>query len=93
MFVLSFFQHRLGNNMSLVNQKLSIKRLGEKCQALRDLEKGLSNKDVAKKYGLPRKTISRWVKNKSKYFAALKGSLNKRKKLRSSDYERVDHVC
>ena len=80
MFVLSFFKHRSGNNMSLVNQKLSIKRLGEKCQALRDLEKGLSNKDVAKKYGLPRKTISRWVKNKSKYFAALKGSLNKRKK-------------
>ena len=87
-----FFQHRSGNNMSSVTRKLSIKSLGEKCQALRDLEKGLSKKDVAEKYGLPRNTISTWVKNKSKYFAALKQSSNK-KKLRSNDYDRIDHAC
>ena len=46
---------------------------------MRDLEKGLSEKDVAEKYGLPRNTISTWVKNKSKYFAALKQSSNKKK--------------
>ena len=66
--------------MSSVKQKLSVKSLGEKCQALRDLEKGFSNKDVAAKYGVPRNTISTWVKNKSKYFAALEQSSNKRKK-------------
>ena len=48
-----FFQHHSGNNMSSVKQKLNIKSLGEKCEALRDLEKGLSNKDVAEKYGVP----------------------------------------
>ena len=66
--------------MSSVKRKLSVKSLGEKCQTLRDLEKGLSNKDVAEKYVLPRNTILTWVKSKSKHFAALKKSSNKRKK-------------
>ena len=57
-----------------------------------ELEKGLSNKHVAEKYGVPRNTISTWVKNKLMCFAALEQSSNKRKQLRSSDYERVDHV-
>ena len=65
---------------------------GEKCQALRALEKSLSNKDVTEECNLPRNTISTWVKNKSKYFGALEQSLDKRRKLRSSDYERVDDV-
>ena len=79
--------------MCSVKRKLSVKNSGEKCLALRDLEKSLSNKDVAEKQSVPRNTISAWVKNKSKYFAALERSSNNRKKLRSSDYERVDHVC
>ena len=58
--------------MSSVKQKLSVKSLGEKYQTLRDLEKGLSNNKVAEKYGLHRNTISTCVKNKSKYFPALK---------------------
>ena len=86
-FSASFMQQHVS-----VTRKLSIKSLGKKCQALRDLENGLLNKDVAEKYGLPRITNSTWSKNKSKYFAALSQSLNK-KKLRSSDYNRVDHVC
>ena len=57
--------------MSSVKRKLTVKSLGEKCQALRDLEKDLSNRDAAERYGVPRNTISTWVKNKSKYFAAL----------------------
>ena len=43
------FRHRSDNNMSSPKRKLSVKSLGEKCQALRDLEKGLTNKDVAEK--------------------------------------------
>ena len=34
------------------------KFLREKCQSLKDLEKGLSNKDVAAKYGVPKNTLS-----------------------------------
>ena len=43
--------------MSSVKRQLSVKSLGEKWQALRQLEKGLSNKDVAEKYGVPKNTI------------------------------------
>ena len=77
-----FFNILSGNNMSSVKRQLSAKTLGEKCQALRELEKGLSNKDVAQKYGVPKNTISTWIKNKSKYFPALEQSSNKRKKLK-----------
>ena len=48
--------------MSTVKQKFSVKSLGEKCQALRDLEKGLSNQDFAEKYGVPRNATSAWLK-------------------------------
>ena len=78
--------------MSSVKQKLSINSLGKKCQASRDLEKGLSNSNVTEQYGIPRNTILTWVKNKSEYFVALEQSSIKRKKLRSCYYKRVDHV-
>ena len=50
--------------MSSVKRQLGVKSLGEKCQTLRELEKGLSNKDVAEKYGVPKNSISTWIKNK-----------------------------
>ena len=66
--ILSFFQHRSDNNMFSVKWKLSVKSLDKKCQAFRDLGKGILNKDVPEKYRLPRKIISTWVENKWKYF-------------------------
>ena len=53
-------------------QKYTHKILREKCQALKDLEKRESNKDVAAKYNVPKNTLSTWVKNKEKLFYALK---------------------
>ena len=47
LFVL-FFQHRSGDSMSSVKRKLNIKCLGEKCQGLRDLEKGPQRKTSVK---------------------------------------------
>ena len=42
-------------------RKLTVKTLVEKCNALRDIEKGLSNKKVdVSKYGVPTNTISTW---------------------------------
>ena len=35
-------------------RKYAHKTLQEKCQSFKDLEKGLSNKDVAAKYGVPK---------------------------------------
>ena len=51
-FFFFFFQHRSGN-MSSVKQKLNVKSLGEKCQALRDLEKGPQTKKSLKNMMYP----------------------------------------
>ena len=72
-------------------QKYTHKTLCEKCQALKDLEKGESSKDVAAKYNIPKNTLSTWAKNKEKLLDALKKGTNvKRQKLRSGNHELVD---
>ena len=53
-----FFNILSGNNMSSVKRQVSVKSLGGKCQAFGQLEKGLSNKDVAENYDVPKNTIS-----------------------------------
>ena len=74
-------------------RKYTHKTLREKCQALKDLEKGESSKDVAAKYNLPKNTLSTWVKNKGKLFNALKKRTNvKRQKLKSGNDELVDQT-
>ena len=57
-------------------RKYTHKTLREKRQALKDAEKGESNKDVAAKYNLPKNNLSIWVKNKKKLFDALKKGTN-----------------
>ena len=58
-----------------------------------DIEKGLSNKDASKKYGVQPNTISTWIKNKEKYFKALEDNCSsKKRKLRESDFEKLDNV-
>lgn len=47
------------------------------------------NKDVAIKYGVPKSTISTWVKNKEKNFRALESSSSKKRKLRDSDFKNI----
>ena len=67
--------------------------LNEKCRALKDIEKGLSNKDAALKYGVPPNTISTWIKNKEKYLKALENNCSsKKQKLRESNFEKLDNV-
>ena len=75
-----------------VKRKLAVKTLAEKCQALRDLENGISNKNVAEKYGVPKNTVSTWLRNKEKLFTALEKSSNKRKEVRESNYPDIDNV-
>ena len=63
---LPFAQCAFCIKMSGEKRKLDIKSLKERYKALKDLEKGLSNKYVAVKYGIPRNTVSTWLKNKEK---------------------------
>ena len=57
--------------MARIKQKLTNKPLAEKRKFLKDLENGLTNKDVATKYGVPRNTVFTWGKNKHKLTASL----------------------
>ena len=72
-------------------RKYNYKLFREICQALKDLEKGMSSKDVAAKYGVPKNTLSTWVKNKEKLLldSLEKGSNIKRQKLRTGNFEMV----
>ena len=49
-------------------------------KALKDLEKKMTNRDVAAKYGVPKSILSIWVKNKHKLTTSLekKGMFSKR---------------
>ena len=65
--------------MTPVKRKLTNKSLIEECKALKDLENGMLNKDVAAKYGVRRNTISTWIKSKHKLTASLeKKEMNSR---------------
>ena len=58
----------------------------EKCKALKDLENGMSNKDIAAKYGVPRNTVSTQIDG----LIGKKGMNSSRKNTRCGNYERVD---
>ena len=74
-------------------RKFTVKTLNEKFRALKDIEKGLSNKDASLKYGVSPNTISTWIKNKEKYLKALENNCSsKRQKLRESNFEKLDNV-
>ena len=77
----------------MLKRKLSVKTLSEKCKALKDIEKCLSNKDASKKYGVPPSAISTWVKNREKYFKTLEDNCSsKKRKLREIDFEKLENV-
>ena len=68
-----------------------LKSLNEKYLALKDLEKGLPNKDVAAKYEVPQNTVSTWLKNKEKIVKAHEAgsSCPKAQKLKTSKHENL----
>ena len=62
--VFSFSSDVFLRKMTPVKRKLTNKSLAEKCKALKDPENGLSKKDAAAKYGVPRNTVSTSIKSK-----------------------------
>ena len=53
-----------------VKRKLNTKTLKEKCDILSHIEKGMTNKEAADKFGVPKTTISK--KNLKRFFKCLK---------------------
>ena len=54
-----------------VKRKLNTKTLKEKCDILSHIDKGMTNKEAADKFGVPKNIISTWIKNKN-FFGRLK---------------------
>ena len=73
-------------------RKLSVKAVLEKCNPLRYMEKGISNNEVAIKYGVPKNKKSKGVKNREKYFKAKESASSKKRKLREKDFEKLDKI-
>ena len=52
----------------------------------------MTNKEAADKYGVPKNTISTWIKNEEKFFQAFEDCAPSTKKLRGFPYEKVDNA-
>ena len=76
--------------MSAVKRKLKNTKLIKKCQIIRQIEKGMTNKEASEKFGVPKNTISTLIKNKDKLFERLEQSSSDAKKIQGCDYEQVD---
>ena len=76
--------------MSAVKRKFKNTKLIQKCQIIRQIEKGMTNKEASEKFGVPKNTISTWMKNKNKLFEGLEQSSSDAKKMRRCDYEQAD---
>ena len=48
--------------------------LGVKYTTLMEIDRGLSNKDVSKKFNVPKNILPMWRKNREKIFAAFKNN-------------------
>ena len=48
-------------------RKLKTITISEKYKTLKEVEKGESSAFISKKYGVPKQTLSRWLKKKKKF--------------------------
>ena len=61
-FVLSVIKTKM-----CIKRKLNAKTLKDKCDILSHIEEGMTNKEAADKFVVPKNTISSWIKNKKKF--------------------------
>ena len=73
--------------------KLNTKSIKDKYNALKEVEDGKTKSQVAAEYGIPKNTLSTWLKNKDKIFEATKkGSNSKRQQLRQGTFANLDQA-
>ena len=75
-------------------RKLNTKSIKEKYAALKEVEEGSSKSQVAIKYGIPKYTLSTWIKSKEKIFEAMKtqGNKSKRRRLKEGTFAHLDDL-
>ena len=68
--------------------------LDVKYAALMASERGVANKDVSKKFNVPKNTLSTRKKNRDKIVTAFKsGGGTKRQRIKEGTYEQINLVC
>ena len=77
------------DNDESLEEKVTSKSVKEKVNALNDLKKGMSNKEVAKKYGVAKNTLSAWVNNKEKVLRAYETGHAKLQR-KTAEFENID---
>ena len=74
-------------------RKLNPKSIKGKYNALKEVEDGKTKSQVAVWYGIPKNTLSTWLKNKDKFFEATnKGSNPKCQRLRQNTFANLDQA-
>ena len=63
-----------------------------KYEALKELEKGRSNKDVANQFSIPGSTLATWKKRNENIFEALQNSSLKRQRVKTATYEKLNEA-
>ena len=63
-----------------------------KYEALKELEKGRPNKDVANQFSIPGSTLATWKKNKEKFFEAFQNLSLKRHRVKTGTYEKLNEA-
>ena len=74
-------------------RKSNTKSIKDKYNALKEVEDGKTKSQVAARYGIPKSTLSTWLKNKDKIFKATKkGSNSKPQRLRQGTFANLDQA-
>ena len=76
--------------MNRWKQKYTTKSVKEKANPLNDLKMGILIKKVANHCGVPKNTLSTWVKNKEKLLKAYQAGHAKRQRLKTAEFENID---
>ena len=76
-------------------RKLKTRTITEKCKILKEIEKGETSASISKKYGVPKQTLSGWLKEKTKICSEVEKNKTsaKRVRMRLSPHEDIDKVC
>lgn len=84
--VWSFVNHRI----IMATRKRKCLAVNDKVEIIKDIERGVKNVDVCKKYGISSSSVSTLVKNKDKIFSSFEENVIHAKKIRTCHLTDVD---
>ena len=76
-------------------RKLKTRTITEKYEILKEVEKGESSTSISKKHGVPKQTLSGWLKEKTKIYSEVEKTKTSVKgdRMRLSLHEDLDKTC